>query len=236
LAGLDHAQGNAIISMDGDHQHPPQYIPSMIKHWEEGFEIVNMIKENSGDRGALNSILGAGFYWIFNKMSSVKIQPNGSDYRLIDRKVHKVVQQYRLKQFFLRGIIAELGFKSINLSYEVANRRHGVAKYTLGKLFNLALRGFFSYSDWPLKIPFFLGMSLVSASMVEIAYGIVKIAHGEPVIQGWLSIVFLVTAFGAIFLLLLGIQGIYLSKIYDEVRNKPLYSVRLIEGLPPEET
>lgn len=225
LAGLDHARGDLVITMDADQQHPAELIPAMLEQWRAGFDIVNMVKRRTQERGLFKDRLADLFYWFFNRIARVRIAPNGSDFRLLDRRVGQIVRHFRQRQFFLRGIVADVGFRHVEIEYIAPARRHGAPAYTLGKLIDLALRGLFSYSDVGLKAPLLCGLLLLLAAMGNVAYAVSKLWRGIALPAGWLSTYVLITLLFALVFVFVGIQGLYLSRILEEVRAQPLYTV-----------
>ena len=226
LAGLDHAEGDAVITMDGDLQHPPKWIPQMIEQWQGGYDVVNMTKEKTENRGGIKNFCAHIFYWVFNQVSEIQLEPNQSDFRLLDARVLREIRKYRQKQFFLRGIVAELGFRQTQISFQAPARIHGTPSYSLRKLLELALRGFFSYSNFGLKIPMFLGTIMLALAVGNLGYSLFKIYTGQSNPQGWFSLFSLITFSFSLTFLFLGIHGYYLSRIFDEIKQKPLYTIQ----------
>jgi len=235
-AGLDYAEGDAVITMDADLQHPPELIPKMLKSWEEGYDIINMVKEKTVKRGRMKDLLAALFYHIFNKISDIYVNPHASDFRLFDKRCVEAIRQVRDHQRFIRGFASWIGFKHLNIQYVASERHAGQPKYTLSKLFTLAAQGFFSFTFFPLKFPIYAGLFITGISLIHLfIFIVIPLYSGHAnAPQGWTTLVFLQTLFGGINLIILGVMGIYLGQIFIETKKRPLYFVKDLIGFKSE--
>jgi glycosyltransferase involved in cell wall biosynthesis len=225
-AGLDYAKGEAIIMMDGDFQHPPKLIPEFIKKWQEGYNTVHSIR--SYDSYNLKSSTSLAFYHILNKLSPIKIHPGMADFRLIDRKILELLKKFPEYQIFYRGLIPLIGLKQTFITYSANERFKGVSKYSLKSMIQLAINGITSLSTMPLYFSIILGMMI---SILSLFYGLYVIAvkfYWGDAISGWTSLMLSVLLIGGIQMILLGIIGIYIAKIFHEVKKRPPYLVSKI--------
>lgn len=224
-AGMDHAFGDCVISMDCDMQHPPELIPEMLKKWEEGFEVVYTIREedkslSKGKRGSSSL-----FYKVLNWLSDIELEPGAADFRLLDQKVVNVFRNFHENEPFLRGLVKWLGFKQFAIRYNPAARFSGKSKYTLKKMFRLALHGVTSFSIKPLYSAVYLGFILSLASVLYIPYVLYAFVNNVEV-SGWASVIMTIVFFGGLQLIILGIIGIYVGKMFMQTKNRPNYIIR----------
>jgi len=222
---LKYAKGDAAILMCADLQDIPEMIPEFIKKWEEGYEIVcGIVQErvNISFTRKINSFL---YYKIFNVLSDIEIPVNGSDFRLIDRTVINIINAMGEKNRLLRGMIAWTGFKQTGIPFERPPRFAGESKANFLTVFKLAINGLVSFSDMPLKIATVIGFIVAFLSfcliLIELAFFII---YGREV-PGFTTLIILMSAFFGVLFIILGIIGEYISRIYDEVKERPLYIV-----------
>jgi polyisoprenyl-phosphate glycosyltransferase len=229
-AGIDHATGDAVILMDGDLQDPPEVLPRFIEKWREGFEVVYAIrrkrKENIFKRMAY-----ALFYRLLRKLSYLHIPLDSGDFCLMDKRVVSVIKNLHERNRFVRGLRTWAGFRQTGLEYERDARFAGEPKYTFGKLLKLAYDGLFSFSTVPLRLAVYMGFMFSGLSFIGgfiIIYR--KIVHQIDVI-GWASTIVIMTFLGGLLLMTLGVIGEYISRIYEEVKQRPIYIVQDKRGL-----
>ncbi|MCZ4221673.1 glycosyltransferase family 2 protein [Pedobacter rhodius] len=224
-AGMDNAFGDCVISMDCDMQHPPEVIPEMLKKWEEGFEVVYTIRaeDTNLSKGKRNS--SSMFYKILNSLSDIELEAGAADFRLLDQKVVNVFRNFHENEPFLRGLVKWLGFKQHAIRYNPAVRFSGKSKYTLKKMFRLALHGVTSFSIKPLYSAVYLGFILSFASILYIPYIIYAFVNNVEV-SGWASVIMTIVFFGGLQLIILGIIGIYVGKMFMQSKNRPNYIIR----------
>lgn len=226
-AGIDLVKNDvdAIISMDGDMQHPPKIIPKLIQKWEEGFEVVYTIREEDKKLGFIKNKTSNLFYGLMNKLSDIKFEPGTADFRLIDKKVAQVFSDFTENELFIRGIINWVGFKQFAIHYEPNERFSGKSKYTVGKMMRFAVQGITSFSTKPLSMAIILGISLsVMAFIFYIAYVLYSVYYGH-VISGWASVITTVVFFGGLNLVVLGIIGVYIGKLFMQSKGRPNYLI-----------
>lgn len=233
-AGLDLCEGDAAIVMDGDLQHPPELIGQMIDAWKNGYEIVYTVRSSTADAGALKTLTSTAFYRLFNRLSQLDLPQGAADFRLLDRKVVLAFRQIRERNRFMRGLTSWVGYRSLGIPYKAAERNEGRSKYTFGKMLRFALEGITSFSTFPLRMAIYLGFVLSAAGLCYAAYVLyIKLFAGHAV-PGWASIAVLVAIIGGIQLVVSGIIGLYIGKIYQEVKQRPLYLIRDSLGLKHE--
>jgi len=223
--GLNHAYGDAVISMDADLQHPPDLLPEMIRLWdEEGYDIVTTQKMENREAGFIYKIWAKLFYSFFNKYSQIKLTPNGSDFRLMSRKSLEAVLSMPEYHKFYRGMVHFVGFKSTTIPFNVQKRFAGKRKYNFRQSLNLASDGLVSFSDFALKIPMILGLIVFFVVILFMIISLVKLLFlGDQFEKGWTSIVVLIILSFSIQLVFMGIMGVYIGKIYFEVKRRPVF-------------
>lgn len=223
--GLDNADGDAVITMDGDLQHPPELIHDMLRLWEQGYEIVQTKRLATEDAGVVKNVTSSYYYKLLNALSKVDITPGGSDFRLMDRVAVDALKQYREKARFIRGMVKTLGFKVTALEFVAPPRFAGQSKYSFRKMMHFAFDGITAFSNLPLRWAFYIGtfFGLVSfLLLLHIFY--VKYISADAV-PGWATIMCCMLFLGGIQLIGIGILGEYIGRIFEEVKNRPLYIV-----------
>lgn len=224
-AGLDHAKGDCVISMDCDQQHPIELIPALLSKWEEGYEVVYTIRKEDRRQHPAKRLSSRFYYCVLNKLSPVKLESGSADFRLIDRKVANVLKRFGENEPFLRGIIKWIGFSQHAIYYHPAERFAGKTKYTVKKMLRLALAGITSFSIRPLYIMVYLGFLFSALSILYIPYVIFTFYSGKEV-SGWASLIMTVVFFGGLQVTFLGILGIYIGKMFMQTKSRPSYIIR----------
>lgn len=230
IAGLDHARGDAVITMDSDLQHPPELIGKLIEKWQEGYEVVYTCRDQTQDAGLFKRFTSHGFYMLINRLAEVNISPGTADFRLLDRSIVQTLQAFRERSIFLRGIINWVGYRQAVIRYRADARYRGESKYSLLKMLRFATNGITSFSSVPLYISAFLGVII---SMCSFLYGAIVIylrLFTDRAVEGWTSVMVALLFLGGIHLMTLGIVGIYLGQVYNEVKGRPRYLLRRIYG------
>ncbi len=225
-AGLDHARGDCVITMDADLQHPPELLTKLIKEWRNGYEVVYTIRVDSADTGFIKRLSSNLFYKIINLLSNVNIPLGAADFRLLDRKVVDEVKKFKENWLFIRGIIAWIGFSQTSVEYGVKRRKRGHTKYSPSRMFTLAINGITSFSILPLRISIILGLTFSLGSFFYAIYAVYTKVFNNAVIQGWTSILLSVLFLGGIQLISLGVIGEYLGKMFIETKNRPSYIIK----------
>jgi len=232
LAGMKYANGNAVISMDGDLQHPPEIIPEMLKLWEKGNDVVFTIKNLAANHKGWRFFPTLIFYNLINRISSVKLSFGQSDFRLLDRRVVDVLINIPERDIFLRGLVDWVGFKQESLKYNTEPRRAGDSKFSLFNYAKFALDGIFSFSNFPLKVFLWLGVLI---SFLCFLYGIFIIilffSHSMgykflPLPPGWATIALGLVFFGSIQLIGIGLLGEYIGRIFKQVKQRPDFIIK----------
>ncbi|HSM47408.1 MAG TPA: glycosyltransferase family 2 protein, partial [Draconibacterium sp.] len=184
-AGIDHTTADAVITMDADLQHPPELIPEFIKLWEEGFDVINSKNCYSQNQSLLKRITSKSFYALLNLLSYVKIESGTADFRLIDKKVLEQLRKLNEQNLFIRGVIPWIGFKQFTLKYFPDDRKFGKKKYTVKKMFSLAITGITSFSIKPLRISIFFGLVFSVVAIVYMFYALYIGLFTDKAIAGW---------------------------------------------------
>ncbi|MDX2074220.1 MAG: glycosyltransferase family 2 protein [Alphaproteobacteria bacterium] len=225
-AGIDHARGQAVITMDADLQHPPELLATMVQHWRKGgVEVVQMVRQEA-DEPPFKRLTSRFFYTLINRIGHCQIARGASDFRLLDRKVVDVLASLPERDLFLRGVIPWLGFSQLNLPYLPSARAAGKTKYSLARMLNLAISGITSVSIRPLRLSCFIGLVMAGVALLYACYALVAHLFLDTVVPGWTSLLAGIMLIGGIQMLMLGLIGEYIGKILVEVKNRPSYIVR----------
>ncbi|TAK14126.1 MAG: glycosyltransferase [Anaerolineae bacterium] len=225
-AGLDYANGDAIIIIDSDLQDPPEVMLELIAKWREGYEVVYAVRETRKGESWFKLFTAKAFYRLINRLTSIKIPVDTGDFRLMDRRVVDVLNTMREHHRFLRGMSAWVGFRQTGVKYDRAARLSGETHYPLRKMVKLALNAITSFSFAPLQFATYLGFIAAAISLVAIPVVIALRLAGSNAFYGQASTLIAVLFFGGVQLISLGILGEYIGRLYDEVRGRPLYIVR----------
>lgn len=224
-AGLDHADGDCVISMDCDMQHPPELLPLLLEKWEEGYEVVYTLRNEDKKLPFGKRISSKLYYKTLNSLSDVELDAGSADFRLLDKKVVAAFKNFHENEPFLRGLLKWIGFSQYALTYEPAPRFAGKTKYSFKKMMRLALQGVTSFSIKPLYIAVYLGFAFSMCSVLYIPYVLHAYYSGYEV-SGWASLIMTVVFFGGLQLIILGIIGIYIGKMFLQSKNRPNYIIR----------
>lgn len=229
-AGMDFSQGRAIIIIDCDLQDPPELIPKMIEEWEKGYEVVYAVRRKRKGETFFKKFTAFLFYRIFSKLTNINMPLNAGDFRLIDRKILDTLRTIRERHRFMRGLISWVGYRQSGVFYDREKRVAGKTKYPFLKMLRFSIDGITSFSVLPLKIATILGFVISGfAFLVGLYFIWLKISMDE-IIQGWMTLANSILFLGGVQLIILGILGEYIGRIYDEVKQRPLYIVREAKG------
>jgi polyisoprenyl-phosphate glycosyltransferase len=228
-AGIDHCRGRAVVILDADLQDPPELLTEMLARWREGAEVVYGVRLDRKE-GLLKRASYYCYYRLLRFASHVEIPLDSGDFCLMDRKVVEHLRRLPERNRFLRGLRSWLGYRQVALPYERQARHAGTPKYTFAKLVKLALDGLVSFSSLPLRAAAYLGLFTCGAGIVYLSYALVHRAMVGTAPQGWTSLVALVLIIGGAQLVVLGVLGEYVARIYDESKQRPAYIVREIHG------
>ena len=223
--GLDNAEGDAIVTMDGDMQHPPEIVPQLLRLWEQGSEIVVTKRLATEDAGFFKNITSATYYKLINAMSKVEITPGGSDFRLMDRIAVDAFKQYRERARFIRGLVNTLGFKVAEVEFVAPPRFAGQSKFNLRKMLHFALDGITAFSNLPLRWAFYTGLIMGLISMALLGHVLYEKFVDEDIVPGWATTMVSILFLGGIQLVGIGILGEYIGRIFEEIKHRPLYLV-----------
>jgi glycosyltransferase involved in cell wall biosynthesis len=225
-AGLDNAQGDAVIMMDADLQHPPELIPKLIEKWKEGYEIVYTIRKDPPGTSLFKKMTARIFYKLINTLANIDIPENSADFRLLDKKVVEQLRLLKEKTKFFRGLISWVGFNKCAVYYEASPRYAGRSKYTVWKMIKFAYDGITSFSAFPLHIATALGVVVSLFSFLYAVYAIYARLFTNQTLPGWTSVLVAVLFLGGVQLISLGLIGGYIGKAYDELKQRPSYIIR----------
>jgi glycosyltransferase involved in cell wall biosynthesis len=234
-AGLHEATGTVIVPLDADLQDPPELIPEMVQRWREGAEVVIAIRQSRDSDSLFKRATASAFYRIINRVSDITIPPHAGDFRLMDRKVVEALKRLPERTRFNKGLFAWLGFNTVEVAYERPVREAGDTKWRYAKLWTFAIDGITSFSSLPLRIWSYIGTLIALGALV---YGFVIIMRvlffGGADVPGYASLMTVTLFSCGLTLTGLGVIGEYLSRVFLEVKQRPLYVVR--EVIRPGET
>ena len=223
-AGLEHAKGDAIIVMDSDLQHPPELISQMISRWIEGALIVEAYKFSRGKELLINRLLANGFYKVFNNLSGMDLR-NKCDFKLLDRKVVEAYKTLPERGRFFRGIVHWLGFPTVRIPFEVPERVHGGTSWSRLRLAALSISAITSFSVTPLQFVTILGLLTFSLSIIFGGIAIYDKITGHAV-SGFTTVILLILIIGSILMFSIGLMGVYIARIYAEIKGRPGYIIK----------
>lgn len=233
-SGLDYAKGDAVITMDGDMQHPPTLIPELLRLWESGYDIVRTIRDSTEDASFLKAFTSKYYYKLMNKMADVPIVEGGSDFRLMNRKALNTLMRFREHARFLRGIVGDLGYRQAELHFVAPPRFSGVSKFSPRKMMHLAVDGIAAFSKVPLRISLYVGLICGFLSLLMILHIVFVYLMGEA-INGWTTLGIAIFFLCGVQLISLGIIGEYVGRVFEEVKHRPLYWIKHTINLEKKE-
>lgn len=223
--GLDNADGDAVITMDGDLQHPPELLPEMLRLWENGHEIVQTKRMATEDAGFFKNITSSVYYKVINALSEVETTPGGSDFRLMDRIAVDAFKLYRERARFIRGLVNTLGFRVTVLEFVAPPRFAGHSKFNLHKMLHFALDGITAFSNLPLRWAFYIGIVFGLCSIMLLGHVFYVKYLTDDAVPGWATMTVSVLFLGGIQLVGIGILGEYIGRIFEEIKHRPLYLI-----------
>lgn len=224
-AGLDMAEGDCVISMDGDMQHPPELLPRLLEKWEEGFDVVYTVRMEDRKLGYFKRVSSDFFYKTMNRLSELEVEKGSADFRLLNRNVVEVLRNLPETDLFFRGLVKWAGFKQTAIGYEPGQRFSGVSKYNLKKMLRFALQGITAFSTKPLYLATYIGLLMSMLAVLYVPYALYGYfwGHARP---GWTSVIMTIAFLGGMQLMILGIIGLYLGKTFMQSKQRPVYIVR----------
>lgn len=225
IAGIDNASGDYLICMDADLQHPPTLLPEMVRKFESGYDIINMVRTVNKSAGIIKNITSSMFYKVINRLSDIHLVINASDFFGISKRVADVLRSnYREKTRFLRGYVQNVGFNTTNIEYEAGKRFAGKSKYSIKKLFRFSMNTIMTFSNLPLKLGIYAGGMAAFLAIIMMIYTIVSfIRVGTP--SGYATTICLICFMFSVLFLIVGIIGEYLGLILSEIKDRPIYIV-----------
>jgi len=225
-AGIDYAQGDIVVPIDADLQHPPETVLTMLRLWEQGWEVVLAKRTDRSTDRAVQKVTAKAFYELSRHISNVEIPADVGDFRLMDRKVVEALKQLRENTRFMKGIFAWVGFKTTMVEYAVEPRTQGVTKFNTWKLWNFALEGISSFSTLPLRIWMYIGAAMSGLSILYAIYLIIKTVVFGVVTPGFASLMVAILLLSGVQLIGIGVLGEYMGRVFTEVKGRPIYIVR----------
>ena len=227
-AGLDASNGDFVISLDGDGQHPPEMIPQMINLFEQGYDIVQAQRIEGDQTFSFKQFSSSGFYSLINNISGTRMVPGAADFRGLSRQAVEALKSMPEYHRFLRGMISWMGYRSVILPYHEPNRVAGKSKYSFGKMFRLAMDAIFSFSLMPLYLGMTLGGILLCLAAGQIVYVLSFWLTGRSseLVPGWSSLMSVMLVIGGMLMILLGFIGVYVGYIFQEVKRRPIYLLK----------
>lgn len=224
LAGMSAARGDAVITMDADLQHPPEVIPSLLREWRRGFKVVETARDDSRAAGVVQRTASRWFYRVFAFATGVPLRPSAGDFRLLDRAVVDELMRLDEGEYFIRALVAWLGYPSAVVEYSAARRLAGTTSYSWLRRIRLASSGIVSFSVIPLRVGIAIGLFTAAAAFAELAYAIVMKLRGETV-PGWASLIAVIAFLFGVQFVLIGLLGAYLGRVHLASKRRPLYVV-----------
>jgi dolichol-phosphate mannosyltransferase len=227
-AGLDASEGDFVISLDGDGQHPPEMIPQMINLFEQGYDIVQAQRIDEDQGLSFKQMTSSGFYRLINTVSGTRMEPGAADFRGLSRQAVAALKSMPEYHRFLRGMISWMGYRSVILPYHETRRIAGRSKYSFGKMFRLAMDALFSFS----LIPLYLGMTAGGVLLCLAAGQIIDVlsfwlsGRSSELVPGWSSLMSVMLVMGGMIMILLGCIGVYVGYIFEQVKRTPLYLLK----------
>jgi glycosyltransferase involved in cell wall biosynthesis len=231
-AGVDLAQGEAVIIMDADLQDPPEVVLELAKRWREGYDVVYAVRDEREGETRFKRATAAWFYRAFNRLSDVEVPPDVGDFRLVDRRALDVFNEMRESNRFVRGMFSWIGLRQAGVTYTRRERFGGDTKYPLRRMLRFATQGVISFSSAPLHAALNLGFLVSGVSFALGIWSIIVKVSGLYEVPGWTSIVVVTTLIGGVQLIVLGVIGEYIGSIHEEVKRRPLYVIGELENFP----
>lgn len=224
--GLWEARGRAVITMDGDLQHPPETIPDLVARWQQGFEMVFAQRRDRADQDLASRLLARAFYWLFDRLSEVRLPRDAGDFRLFDRKVVDALNALPERNRFMKGLYAWIGFRTAAVPFVCAERAAGRSKWGRLKQLRFALAALTAFSNLPLRVFGAAGVVVSAIAFLYIAVRLVRVLIYGIDVPGYESILAAVLFLGGVQLICLGVIGDYLGRVFNETKRRPLFVVR----------
>jgi glycosyltransferase involved in cell wall biosynthesis len=224
-AGLDHAVGDVIVTMDADLQHPPDVIPTLLRAWEQGYDIVHTRKVASSDLGLLRRFVTPLAYRAIGATANVEFIAQASDFRLLDARAQQAIRELPERGRLYRGLARWVGFRQAVVPFHAGSRVAGSSSYGFRQLASLFGRAFFDFSNVPLRLALFLGTFAILVCMAYLAFVLVAYVVGKAIPPGFVSLIFAFAFLSSVNLTMIGVLGVYIARIHEEVRGRPSYLI-----------
>jgi len=225
LAGLAHAKGRSVVTMDADLQHPPSVVPELLAQWENGFKVVLTIREEPRDISWFKKYSSEWFYRLFSWLSGVQLDKGMADFRLLDRSIVDQLLKFPEEGLFLRGLVQWIGFPSAAITFQAGARFSGETKYNLKRMLRFAWHGISSFSLVPLRIAVILGLTMSFAAFISTMYAVLSKFLSEGVVPGWASSLAIISFLFGVLFIILGVLGEYIGRIFVQVRGRPRFLI-----------
>ena len=224
-AGLDHSRGEAVVVMDADLQDPPEVVLELVDRWRQGFDVVHARRRHRDHDSFFKAWTARAFYRLFASIVPIPTVVDAGDFRLMSRRVVLAMRGLEESHRFLRGLVAWVGFRQTVVEYDRPERGAGETKFSVGKMAHFAMDGITSFSTLPLRLATYLGLAVGLFALAVAAWALEEHLVRHVTIQGWTSLIIVVTVIAAAQFLVLGIMGAYVGRIYEQVKRRPLYLV-----------
>lgn len=224
-AGIDAAQGDCIVIMDADLQDPPEVVLDMVRAWKDGAQVVAAKRRRRDGETWFKRASAKLFYRVMSRLSPVRIPEDVGDFRLIDRKVAEALKSMNERNRYFRGMVSWVGFRQVEVLYDRHERAAGASKYSLKSMLLLATNGIIGFSEVPLRMALWFGLGVSMISFVAVLWVLVGVMLGGEMVSGWASTMIMLSFLSGVQLLTIGVVGLYVGRIYNEVKARPLYFV-----------
>jgi glycosyltransferase involved in cell wall biosynthesis len=231
-AGLDLARGDAVVTIDGDLQDPPEVIPELVARWHDGYDVVYGVRESRAGETRYKLWTARLFYRLMRSMSPVEIPEEAGDFRLLSRRAANALRAMPERARFLRGMSSWIGFRQVGVSYRREARSAGETKYPTRKMLRFATDAITSFSTAPLRVVGAVGFAMVAFCFVYLCYTLFVRLFTDNTVEGWTSVIVLLLLIGGVQLVSLGVIGQYIGRIFDEVKERPLYVISEVVEAP----
>ncbi len=229
IAGIDYSTGDGVVCMDADLQHPPECLLEITEKMEEGYQVITMVRTSNESAGFIKNVASSAFYALINRMSDVHFEPNASDFFAVSRQAAEVLKHnYRERVRFLRGYVQNIGFRKTSIYYEARPRVAGESKYSLRKLFRFSVNTIMCFSNMPLKLGIFAGILSALIGVGVLIYTLFT-RQGAP--SGYATIVVVMCFMFAMMFVVIGVIGEYISVLFNELKDRPIYIVEDVKNL-----
>ena len=226
-AGVFEASGAAVVVMDSDLQDPPEVIPDLVQAWHDGADVAYAVRLNREGESTFKRTTASAFYRMLRSLSDIDIPADTGDFRLMSRDVVEALRDLPERDRFMRGLVSWVGFTQVPVYFNRAERHAGITKYSLGRMLRLGTSGIVGFSDKPLYVTIFTGLIVLGLAFVGLTYIVLSLIFGwGDLVRGWASVMVIVMFFSAVQLIFLGVLGAYMSRIFIEVKRRPLYVIR----------